>query len=68
MSSMLWLWLVEGHRLDRWDVAGTALCLAGAALILLPQKKLTRARLPAMRGLTQSATADLSNIDNESGR
>ncbi|WP_119084532.1 YnfA family protein [Altererythrobacter sp. B11] len=33
-SSLLWLWLVEGARPDRWDVAGAAICLCGAALIL----------------------------------
>ncbi len=33
-ASILWLWMVEGARPDRWDVAGGAVCLAGAALIL----------------------------------
>lgn len=37
-SSMLWMWLVEGHRPDRWDAAGLALCLIGSAVILLPQR------------------------------
>lgn len=34
-ASVLWLWLAEGRRPDRWDVAGTALCLAGTLVILL---------------------------------
>jgi small multidrug resistance family-3 protein len=34
ISSVLWLWLVEDHRPDRWDVTGAAVCLAGAAIIL----------------------------------
>lgn len=34
-SAMLWLWLIEGTRPDRWDLTGTALCLLGAAVILL---------------------------------
>jgi len=34
LSALLWLWLVEGFRPDRWDVIGAAVCLAGAALIL----------------------------------
>ena len=34
-ASLAWMWLVEGGRPDRWDLAGTALCLTGAALILL---------------------------------
>jgi small multidrug resistance family-3 protein len=33
-SSLLWLWLVEGTRPDRWDVIGAMTCLGGAALIL----------------------------------
>ena len=34
VCSLGWLWLVEGARPDRWDAAGAAICLAGAALIL----------------------------------
>lgn len=34
-ASLGWLWAVEGSRPDRWDLAGAAVCLAGAALILL---------------------------------
>jgi small multidrug resistance family-3 protein len=33
--ALLWLWQVEGQRPDRWDLIGGALCLAGAAVILL---------------------------------
>lgn len=33
-ASLAWLWSVEGDRPDRWDVAGAAICLAGAAVIL----------------------------------
>lgn len=33
-SALLWLWIVEGARPDRWDVIGAAICLGGAALIL----------------------------------
>lgn len=32
--SILWLWIVEGARPDRWDLTGAAVCLAGAAIIL----------------------------------
>lgn len=35
VASLCWLWLVEDRRPDFWDVAGAAVCLAGAALILL---------------------------------
>jgi len=34
-SSLAWLWAVEGHRPDRWDAVGAAICLCGAAVILL---------------------------------
>lgn len=37
-SSMVWMWLVEGQRPDRWDMAGLALCLIGSAVILLPSR------------------------------
>jgi small multidrug resistance family-3 protein len=33
-AALLWLWLVEGRAPDRFDLAGTALCLAGTAVIL----------------------------------
>ncbi|BCP53229.1 UPF0060 membrane protein [Kaistia sp. 32K] len=32
--SILWLWIVEGARPDRWDMTGAAICLAGASIIL----------------------------------
>ncbi len=34
-ASLVWMWLAEGRRPDAWDLAGAALCLAGAAIILL---------------------------------
>jgi len=34
-ASLVWLWLVEGSRPDRWDLIGAAVCLLGAAIILL---------------------------------
>jgi small multidrug resistance family-3 protein len=37
-ASLLWLWLAEGHRPDRFDLTGAAICLVGAAVILLPQR------------------------------
>ena len=33
-ASILWLWAVEGHRPDRFDIAGGAICLVGMAVIL----------------------------------
>ena len=33
-ASILWLWAVENHRPDRWDLIGSAVCLVGTAVIL----------------------------------
>jgi len=32
--SLLWLWLAEGQRPDRWDLVGAALCILGAGVVL----------------------------------
>ncbi len=37
-ASLVWLWLIEGQRPDRFDLTGAAICLIGAAVILLPQR------------------------------
>ena len=34
-ASLVWLWVAEGLRPDRWDVTGALICLVGAAVILL---------------------------------
>ena len=34
-ASLVWIWMVEGGRPDRWDLAGAAICIVGAAVILL---------------------------------
>lgn len=34
-ASVLWLWWIEGRVPDRWDVSGAAICVAGAAVVLL---------------------------------
>jgi small multidrug resistance family-3 protein len=33
--AVLWLWLIEGQRPDRWDLLGGAVCIVGMAIILL---------------------------------
>ncbi len=35
VSSLVWMWVVEKSPPDRWDVAGAAICLVGAGVILL---------------------------------
>ena len=37
-ASILWLWLAEGQRPDRWDLIGAAVCVAGTLIILLPSR------------------------------
>ncbi len=34
VASLMWLWIIEGQRPDRWDLTGAAICLVGAAVIL----------------------------------
>jgi small multidrug resistance family-3 protein len=34
VASLIWLWIIEGHRPDRWDVLGAAICLVGGGIIL----------------------------------
>jgi len=36
--SILWLWIVEQQRPDRWDFIGMTVCLVGSAIILLPHR------------------------------
>ncbi|HNO88793.1 MAG TPA: hypothetical protein PKI69_11015, partial [Rhodocyclaceae bacterium] len=33
--ALLWLWQVDGVRPSRWDWIGSAVCLAGMAIIAL---------------------------------
>jgi len=33
-SSLLWLWIIEDVRPDRWDMIGATICLLGATIIL----------------------------------
>lgn len=37
-SSILWLWIIEGERPDRWDLAGALVSLVGCAVILFPAR------------------------------
>lgn len=32
-TALVWLWLVEGQRPDRWDVLGAAIAVVGMAVI-----------------------------------
>jgi small multidrug resistance family-3 protein len=35
VASLFWLWSIEGVRPDRWDITGSAICILGAAVIVL---------------------------------
>ena len=37
--SLLWLWIIEGQRLDKWDILGAIICIAGAVLILFGHRQ-----------------------------
>lgn len=32
--AIIWLWTVEGHCPDRWDLIGTSVCLLGMGIIM----------------------------------
>ncbi|MGH8128720.1 MAG: YnfA family protein [Gammaproteobacteria bacterium] len=34
VASLLWLWVVEDVRPDRWDILGALICLVGVAVIV----------------------------------
>jgi small multidrug resistance family-3 protein len=34
LSSVFWLWLVEGVKPDKWDLLGVTICLSGTLVIL----------------------------------
>ena len=38
-TALVWLWLVEGQRPDRWDLIGGAVALAGMAIIALTPRR-----------------------------
>ena len=41
--AILWLWLIEGQRPDKWDLLGGAVCVIGMAIIVLgPRDGLAR--------------------------
>lgn len=35
VASLAWMWVVERSRPDAWDAVGAAICITGAAVILL---------------------------------
>jgi len=41
-ASLAWLWAVEGQTPDRWDLAGSGLCMLGALVILVGRHAATQ--------------------------
>jgi len=39
VASLLWLWIIEGQRLDKWDILGAIICIAGGVLILFGHRQ-----------------------------
>ena len=37
-TALIWLWLIDGVRPDRWDILGVAVTLAGMAIIFFPPR------------------------------
>ena len=38
-ASLLWLWLIEEQRPDKWDILGAIICIAGAIVILFGHRQ-----------------------------
>ncbi len=38
--ALAWLWLVDGIRPSRWDIAGVCVCLVGMAIIALGAREI----------------------------
>jgi len=36
--ALVWLWLIDGVRPDRWDILGAAVTIAGMAIIFFPPR------------------------------
>ena len=39
VASILWLWVIEGHRPDKWDIVGSIICIMGTVGILFGQRQ-----------------------------
>jgi small multidrug resistance family-3 protein len=39
LTSLLWLWTIEGQRPDKWDILGAIICITGAIIILFGQRQ-----------------------------
>ena len=38
-ASLIWLWVIEGQRPDKWDILGAVICITGAVVILFEQRQ-----------------------------
>ena len=44
VASILWLWLVENSKPDRWDVTGAVICLVGCRCYSASDESLARSQ------------------------
>ena len=52
--AIVWLWLIDGVKPDRWDYVGVALCLAGMGVIMFAPKVDPAVNHPAANAETSS--------------
>lgn len=41
-AAVIWMWVAEGVRPDRWDILGVCICLVGTGVILWAPRALTQ--------------------------
>ena len=56
VASLGWLWLSEGHRPNRWDLGGAAICVVGA--VRATRLRVINGRLPLRGNHDFSASLD----------
>ena len=39
VASIVWLWMIEGNRPDKWDILGSIICIIGTIVILFGQRQ-----------------------------
>ena len=58
LSALLWLWIAEGVKPDRWDTLGVAICLVGAGVILLAPRPVWGTSASSQREYTTRPIGD----------
>ncbi len=66
-ASLVWMWLAEDMRPDRWDVAGAAICLVGASLILFAPRAASSASPTVLPPWRTCQSAMVTSIGSPGG-